>query len=144
MPQLDFLILGSQFLFVVIFFFCYFYFLRKLLPYLTFYVKKRNRIYLAYLKWFSRNIITKETIKEKTYISVLLSVMIKHICTHCMVYYDTPRDYFFGLYRDELIYVARRIAQVIPFVSLLFSQREQKKNILCMSSEFCNSLLISI
>ena len=79
------------------------------MPYITFIAKRRTRLYVAYIRWLGRNIIKKETIKEKTYTSLLISAKIKQICTHCLVYYETPRDIFFGLYRDELLYIARRI-----------------------------------
>lgn len=109
MPQLDFFILGSQFLFVVIFFVCYLYFLRKILPYMTYLAKQRNKLICAYLAWGSENVIKKDRFKEKTFLSMLPCILLTKTYTHSRVYYDKPRDIFFGIYREDLVYITRRV-----------------------------------
>ena len=55
MPQLDFLIITAQSMFLIIFFFGYFSFLKDILPILSFELKMKELLELSYLKWIDSN-----------------------------------------------------------------------------------------
>lgn len=55
MPQLDYLILQSQLNFLILFFIGYFFFLKFILPVISFSLKLKHKLVLSNLNWFHSN-----------------------------------------------------------------------------------------
>lgn len=55
MPQLDGLIIQSQINFFIFFFVGYFFFLKYILPLVSFYMKLKHKLIISNLLWFGKN-----------------------------------------------------------------------------------------
>jgi len=55
MPQLDFLIMTSQTIFLFIFLLGYVFFIKNILPMISFEIKLKELLEFSYLKWFDAN-----------------------------------------------------------------------------------------
>lgn len=55
MPQLDGLIIQSQVNFFLLFFVGYFFFLKYILPLISFFYKLKHKLIISNLNWFSKN-----------------------------------------------------------------------------------------
>ena len=72
MPQLDFLIMTSQTIFLFIFLFGYVFFIKNILPMISFEIKLRELLEFSYLKWFDAN-QNKFIVMDKVLLSSLKS-----------------------------------------------------------------------
>jgi hypothetical protein len=73
MPQLDFLIMTSQTIFLFIFLFGYVFFIKNILPMISFEIKLRELLEFSYLKWFDAN-QNKFIVMDKVLLSSLKSI----------------------------------------------------------------------
>ena len=73
MPQLDFLIMTSQTIFLFIFLIGYVFFIKNILPMISFEIKLKELLEFSYLRWFDLN-QSKLITMDKVLLSSLKSV----------------------------------------------------------------------
>lgn len=104
MPQLDTLILSSQIVFIFIFIFGYFIFLKTLLPLVSLQMKLRNKLLLSNMLWLKKNLpetnffrfaFSKFMIKTRSMLNVVNFIVLK-------------KKVFFGIYPMDLYYIKHR------------------------------------
>lgn len=100
MPQLDFLIMTSQTIFLFIFIVGYVYFLKNILPMISFEVKLKELLELSYLRWFDTN-QNKLIVMDKVLLSSLKGI---NSVFEFLNYVIKPKNILFGFsYGYDLI-----------------------------------------
>jgi hypothetical protein len=104
MPQLDPLILSTQTLFVVFFWFGYFLFIKTLLPLISLEIKIKQKRILFYILWFKHNL--NNTLFFKLSFGKLL-VKTRGLL-NCIDIIVAKKSVFFGVYPIDLLFIKQK------------------------------------
>lgn len=107
MPQLDGLIIQSQVNFFLFFFLGYFFFLKYILPLISFFFKLKHKLIISNLTWFSKN-FSLLIFYRKTFLFSLFKLVNMFKIVR---FFKSKTFIFFNLYLFDYVMVKNSLAK---------------------------------